>query len=204
MARNTFVVRYARIFIKVLRYFTLSFWLRSDSWTSPLQVELWVLFNVLLSLATYALSLSNKLPLSIILIPIILGAARINDIASYQAKMLLDSPDQLGGYRRSMVLIGSNYVEIIFWFAAIYLTLGHHGWLSISGPEAVSVLRESLGLMVANDSNVLNLGADHVLPWIIVTLHSAVGLFMTTVVAARFIALLPRPNSADSDESTGV
>jgi len=126
--------------------------------------------------------------------------SRIIDIVTYQMRTILIPRIKLKGYRRSMILAGVNYLEIIFWFASIYLILGHIGLLTVNGPKAISVLRESIGLMVSSDSNVLVIKQSDVFPWIALTLHSFVGLFMTTVVAARIIAILPRPSTSDSEE----
>jgi hypothetical protein len=93
-----------------------------------------------------------------------------------------------------------NYVEIVLWFATAYALLYRCEYLSVSfKPVAPVILRESVGLMVANSSGVFKNPEGWVI-WITMTLHCVVGLFMTTIVAARLIALLPRLSTLDPDE----
>jgi len=95
----------------------------------------------------------------------------------------------------------SNYLETIFWFATWYAILVSDRSLAVhQGPIFISLIRESMMLMVANWSG--NFEIKSVAALSVVTIHEFVGLFMTVVVGARVIALLPKPTSADPEENS--
>ena len=94
------------------------------------------------------------LPSWLVAIPLIVGALRVFDIIRFQLLLLLAdrSAGPLRGYRRSLLLLLCNYLEVIVWFSAFYAALSGCGWLTVTKPIGVVTLRESIGLMVANSS----------------------------------------------------
>ena len=77
--------------------------------------------------------------------------------------------------------------------------LASHSFLEVkSQPACISLLRESLVQMVANSTG--NLVPNGTLALAVLTINSAVGLFMTTVMVSWFISLLPQPKSLDPHE----
>lgn len=88
-----------------------------------------------------------------------------------------------------------NYFEILFWFSIAYIFLVRAEHFQIEQMSVLSVFRQSLLLMVAFAGDdmrpVTDFGA------VLVLVQSCVGVFMTIVVLARFLALLPPPASID-------
>jgi hypothetical protein len=106
----------------------------------------------------------------------------------------------LRSYRRWLILLVSNYLEIILWFGMFYSILFTAGSLkNHSEHYAIAILRESLAFMVANSTGTL--GEFSKLSLLTVTIQNFVGLFLTLVVATRVISLLPRLKSSDTSES---
>lgn len=165
-------------------------------------VDVWVLSCLTLSIVSYLLSFlfaAKWLHVTILVLSIV----RISEYVPYLLFILIFSRRQKGttdlrSYRRLLLLLMCNYVETIFWFATWYSILTAHGYLRAGGPLPVSILRESIMLMVANWSG--NFTELSKLAWAVVTVHDFLGLLMTVVVGARFISLLPRPTSADPEE----
>lgn len=144
-----------------------------------------------------------------------LAVWRVYEIVVYQLKVLfvdhyMAGPSyMLRSYRRSLVLLGANYIETIFWFSTIYSVLAHLWWIGLpSGSPAVLVIfRESLGMMVANTTGSFDLkgvsGLRGWAAWGTVALHATTGLFMTLVILARFVSLLPKPGTQEIWERQG-
>jgi hypothetical protein len=105
----------------------------------------------------------------------------------------------LRSYRRWLILLGGNYLELIIWFGMFYSILFVNGCLQVlSEPHAIAILRESLTFMVVNSTGTLT-GFSR-LALVAVTIQNFVGLFLTLVVVTRVISLLPRLKSSDLGE----
>src|SRR5438309_2974469 len=93
--------------------------------------------------------------------------------------------------------------------AARYSVLAHLWWIGLpSGSPAVLVIfRESVGMMVANTTGSFDLkgvsGLRGWAAWGTVALHATTGLFMTLVILARFVSLLPKPGTQEIGERQG-
>ncbi len=205
--KRSFVVKGALRVLKVLRYLAFLEHVERAAgkrWTARF-VDYCVIGCVTASLVGYIVIavLPPTLAGSFLVVSFIFllaGATRIIDITSYQGVLLLKKPSkwQCPKYRydidsaqRTVILLMLNYVEIILWFSVIYLFLHRYSYLEIRGPSAISALKESIGLMVSNTSDAFEYSKSKALAWIVVTLHSAIGLFMTVIVAARIISTLP-------------
>jgi hypothetical protein len=128
------------------------------------------------------------------------GMLRINEVGvTHISQIVLGPINPIRSARRSLLLLMVNYAELILLFSTCYAVLSNAGLIKVEGPCALSLLRESMGLMLANSSGSMKLEADS-LPWALVTLQSAVGLYMTTLVAARLISLLPAAQTLDKEE----
>jgi hypothetical protein len=144
---------------------------------------------------------------------VIYASARIFEIVVYQINVLLfdeyraraaQTPYALHGYRRILVLLVHNYFEIVCWFGAVYTFYYRLGGLDVGpgqpDPTVVSVFRDSLLLMFSFNSERYTPAGDVGLA--VFTVHATVGIFMTIVVFARFLALLPAPQSRDPLETS--
>jgi hypothetical protein len=172
---------------------------------SPGGVEAWVAGNLLLALggATAAACAPDSIVVRVL---VIYGLLRVFEITVYQINVLLF--DQLRarrggqryaleGYARIVLLLLQNYLEVIFWFAAAYGVL-----VPVLGP----VTRSLPVLLHESFATFTGFGTSHLEPRSGVALacvwaESAGGLFMSIIVLARFIGMLPKPESRTPGES---
>jgi hypothetical protein len=162
-------------------------------------VDVYVVSFTVFSMVTYCAALG--LPRWFLVVVLLLGGVRIFEITRFQLELLLAKrTNALRGYRRSFLLLVCNYLEITLWFSAAYIALFRWQLLIVSPNATLLVtLRESLGLMVANSSGGF-VNPEGWPVWTIMLLQCLLGLFMTTIVAARVISLLPPPSTLDPDE----
>jgi hypothetical protein len=137
---------------------------------------------------------------------------RIFEIVVYQVNVLLFGEYRarrrgqeyaVHGYRRIVILLLHNYFEIVCWFGTVYTFYFLSGDL-ITGPGQpdptfFSVFRDSLLLMVSFEADRYSPAND--LGLVLFSIHASVGIFMTVLVFARFLALLPAPSSMDPLEA---
>ena len=102
-------------------------------------------------------------------------------------------------YRRMIVLLLHNFTEIIFWFAASYAILSNEFSFNIKQATIIEIIYTSF-IKLTNFGSV-SLDYKTPLGMRIIWFQSIVGMFMTVVVIARFIGLLPAPNSKDKNET---
>lgn len=98
----------------------------------------------------------------------------------------------IASFERTFVFALANYLEVTLWFATWYSIMVANG--AVQGPEPLflSIFRESLAMMLVNTSGLFTPRPSVVL-WLMMCFQSVVGLFLTLVVLARSIALLPGP-----------
>lgn len=169
---------------------------------SPLFVEVWVLLNLLSSILLLFVIQQFKLPEVIIWIILLYSFTRILEITVYQVNVLLFDPFNtanysITGYRRMVILLMHNYVEIILWFAVSYMILGEQ--IGFMGQK------DALGNLFFSFSTMVTFGADSLkkikhLVESVVIFQAIIGLFMTIVSLSRFIGTLPKPKSKDETE----
>lgn len=136
---------------------------------------------------------------------------RIFEIAVYQVNVLLFDeyraqkrgiPYVLRGYRRIVILLLHNYLELVGWFGVIYVYLYRSGDIMLTDgmaePTFALVFRESLLMMVSFSAEKSDAGSS--LGIVLLSVHSIVGLLMTLLVLARAVSLLPAPASLDPTE----
>lgn len=166
--------------------------------------EGWVLFFAAASIAIFAFIASGQCPTWLQWVLGAIGAYRIFDCLIHVVGTLFHAfphkseAREVGGYRRLVILVSLNYLETIFWFAGWYGGLARSLFRFETPNETIAVLRESLMLMVANTSGKVE--PNSLCSLVLVTIHSAVGLFLTSVVVAYVVSMLPRPPTADKGE----
>jgi hypothetical protein len=135
---------------------------------------------------------------------------RVFEIAIYQINVLIfdgyraqkeNKLYKLRGYRRLVVLLLQNYTEIVFWFAAIYVALSTNFDFRIQDTANSffgGIYSSFIVMTTFGDPNVVpkNLWAASLILY-----QSVIGLFMTLLSLARFIAFIPKPKSSDELES---
>lgn len=169
-------------------------------------VEAWVIAHTIIAgagaLIAYYAGLSSG-----VRVLVGYGILRVFEITVYQTNVLLfdewrakrkGMPYELRGYRRMVILLLHNYVEVIFWFMTVLIFLQMASHAAVEGNSLVQMFRASLALMVS-------FSTDSVRPldlYAAVTLaaQSIIGVFMTVLTLARFMSLLPAPRSLDRAE----
>lgn len=142
------------------------------------------------------------------LIIIYYGVSRVFEIFIYQINVLLFDEFRalkagkkyaLRGYRRLIILTLQNYIEVIAWFAILYRNI--EGDFN-SGITSISSFFGSLNYSFVKMTNfgLSDLGPVTCLGNIIVFIQSILGLFMAMVILARFISLIPSPETMDEFE----
>lgn len=170
-------------------------------------VDVWVLGNLLLSIILLSMcSAPNLLWWEIL--SICYGVIRVCEIGIYQINVLLfdeyrarkaRKPYVVRDFRRLVLLLLHNYVEIIIWFALFYRNID---WAFETG----GITLDSF-LMALNFSfiTMTSFGYSTIIPkealsYILTIIQSAIGLFMALLILARFISLLPEPKTIDESE----
>ena len=136
------------------------------------------------------------------------GGIRVFEVFIYQINVLLFDEYRakkagktyvLGGFRRLVILLLLNYVEIIFWFALFYRNF-------IWAFETAKINLNSV-LVYINFSftTMTTFGYSTMLPkhnsgYILILIQSVIGLFMALLILARFISLIPMPKTLDKFE----
>jgi len=109
------------------------------------------------------------------------------------------------GYYRLVVLLIHNYLEALFWFAAVYLTTDIT-WSCFGGAfqqSAAKALYFSLFNMSSfGQALVDGIKPDGVIASLVVAYQTVFGLFMALLMLARFIALLPVSWTEDAREQS--
>jgi hypothetical protein len=159
----------------------------------------WVFGWFVVSAGAYVLS-GYAIPNALAFAIAAAGASRMWEITLYSLQAVFFVRERTGGapavptVRRVALLSFVNFAEIVLWFALYYrFLLAVHG-VEASDPAGLVILHHSLVEMVANSG-----GVKMITPaaWTVSIVHIVLGLFMTLVVVARVVSMLPRPLSLD-------
>lgn len=164
-------------------------------------VDIWVGGNLLLSIFCFTV-----IPLNYILL--VYGCYRMYEMIIVQINLLLfdqfRAEQEKGEYaiedvRRTVLLLMHNYLEIIFWFALIYQKFHYLFETKNVSPDSV------LGSLYFSLVTITTLGYGDITPksqWgtLIVIIEILIGIFMALLLLARFVALLPKPDSRKDKE----
>jgi hypothetical protein len=133
---------------------------------------------------------------------------RIFEIAIYQINVLLfdeyraEKASQkyaVGGFRRIVLLLLHNYIEVLCWFALFYRNLSFLF-------DSKHILLDSLGgSLYFSLVTMSTLGYGDITPkerggLFLVFTQISIGIFMALLILARFISLLPKPKTLDEFE----
>ena len=132
------------------------------------------------------------------------GFLRTCEIVIYQANVMLFDEFRankagqeyfIDGYRRMVVLLILNYFEIIFWLACTYTVFAaefEHKFTSGVGTVLGGIYSSFITMTTFGE---FDLEPQTDMAAVILMFHATVGLFMTLLSLARFIALLPTPKA---------
>jgi len=175
--------------------------------TSRFFVEIWVLVNLIFSMACLALSSSTEIQWWELLLLLYAGI-RVFEVVVYQVNVLLFNPyraekkgikDELGSYRRIVICLIHNYLEILFWFALYYRNF------FFSFETKTIALNTFSGSLYFSLVTMSTLGYGDITPKnlfgvVLCFGQTLVGIFMALLILGRFISLLPRPGTLDKHE----
>ncbi|MDM8566679.1 ion channel [Candidatus Halobeggiatoa sp. HSG11] len=207
---NGFIVNFWEIIFRYLSYFSLFnlFRLLFPKLINGKFVDIWVLGHLILSIVSIPLILIVDSKLVYIFISIF-ALSRVFEIVIYQINVLLFDEYRankngkkyvLHGYRRIVILLLHNYFEIIFWFATQYIIFGYLFDFNVSD-SSISFF----GAIYTSFVIMTTFGFNNIIPlsivgYSIVIGQAMIGLFMTLLSLARFISLLPNPDTMDDME----
>jgi len=169
-------------------------------------VDGWVLGNLLLSVVLLLICSAPNLHWWEA-IAIGYGGIRVFEVFIYQINVLLFDEYRaskagnyaLRGFRRLVILLLHNYVEIIFWFALFYRNIG---WAFETGKITLDSFLVSLNFSFVT---MTTFGYSTIFPKetlgdTLTLIQSVLGLFMALLILARFISLIPTPQTLDEFE----
>ena len=176
-------------------------------------VEYYVTFNTLFSITTlFIVTYRRDYAENILLFSLMVyGFIRTFEIIIYQINVLLFDEYRANvsgkayavrSYRRMVLLLIHNYIEIICWFGIAYMWFYRSQHITLSPasmePTFFRVFHESMLLMFSFSPHKYSAITDAGIT--VFTIQAIIGLFMTMVVFARFLGLLPPPDTMDEFE----
>lgn len=176
-------------------------------------VEFYVAGNTALSLVALAIVTWRRDAGETLLLAVVTGYGvyRTFEIFVYQVNVLLFDQYRtesaggkyaVKGYRRIVILLLHNCLEIVGWFGVVYMWFYRSGHIVLPAgspePTFFRVFHESLLVMFSLSPAESQPTSDAGLA--VLSVQAMIGLFMTLMVLARFIAVLPTPESMDERE----
>lgn len=170
--------------------------------TSFFFVDLWVLSNLGIGVVAWLL-MSPTIGGMWQWLLVVYGAWRVFDVCVYNLRVILGAhskipePNTVRSTRRSLLLGLLNYIEVLFWFAAFYR------FISASfgqNSDFVSTVTGSFYFSILTMATYGDITPSTIATRWLVAVHLAIALFLTLIVLARFVSLLPRPKSLDETE----
>jgi hypothetical protein len=170
-------------------------------------VDIWVLGNLIFSFLCLTILSAPQVRWWEILILCYAGV-RIFEVVIYQINVLLFDEYRakkanlkytVRGFRRIVLLLLHNYIEVLCWFALFYRNLA---FLFDSKHISLNSLGGSLYFSLVTMST---LGYGDIIPKegagsFVVFMQLSIGILMALLILARFISLLPKPETLDDPE----
>jgi hypothetical protein len=164
-------------------------------------VESWVVLNVFIAFISvlYIRNVSDDTLQFLKCIMVGYGILRVFEISVTQVNVLLftNSAGEVRGYKRTIILLFHNYVEIILWFTLSYLFFSNE-FVNMDKKSFVEVIYISL-LTMASFQSTLTPSTSW--GYYLISFQTVTGLLLTLISLARFIPLLTNPKSMVRDES---
>ena len=180
-------------------------WLR-DERISYAVVEIWVIGHTLLAFVITLFVYNNSLD-GFMKIIMIYGGLRVLELVVYHINNLIfdewrarraGKPSSLRGYRRLFLLLLHNYIELIFWLMVALIFFQSQNYIVLDDSSYIGILHESL-LSIATFSSE----SIQIIDWrgqYLLTIVSLIGMFMTMMVLARILSLIPIPTTLEPTE----
>lgn len=164
-------------------------------------VDIWVMGHTLLSII--AVLVTRYIDFDTIkYILFYYGLTRVFEIFVYQMKInLIDSFDEnanVRSYRRTVICLIHNFIEIIFWFTFSYLFLMN--WFDVAERNGSLIQAFYMSFVTMTTFGPPNFNINNSPAMGVIIIQSIIGLLMTLVSFARFLSMLPRPKTLDQKE----
>lgn len=169
-------------------------------------VELWVVGNLITSIL-FSVFLYNYNYKAINYIILIYSALRVFEIIVYQINVVFFDPITKGGdgqpyfvksIIRSLILIFINFLEIVFWYACMIISISNlndiiinYSWIKYIGESFLCLATFSEGIITDSYSILKKLSF----------LEIITGLVFTLISFSRFLGLLPAINELSNLKS---
>lgn len=206
-----------------MKSFIVEFWSKIFNvlrWISPFQiirfiipsasyrfVDGWVLGNLILSILLLLICSAPYIRWWEA-IAIVWGAIRVFEVIIYQINVLLFDEYRakkegksyaIRGYRRILILLLHNYIEIIFWFALFYRNIGYA--FETGGADLNQILVSlNFSFFTMTTFGITAISPKDNFGIIINFIQSMIGLVMVLLILSRFISLIPTPETLDEFE----
>lgn len=210
---RTFIVElWARVF-SYLRRLSISYWIEVKLILPEyryLFVEAWVLGNLLCACVGVVIAVAfAKFPILINLLSLY-AVLRVLEIIIHQANIILFDEYRtrkagrkyaVRGFRRITILSLHNYVEIILWYAILFLRFND------SFENGTVKLHSILQVISYSFHTLTTFGYEGTVPsttlgQALVLSEAIAGVFMVVIILARFLSLIPAPGTLDEFEQT--
>ncbi|KPU26272.1 hypothetical protein TR13x_10830 [Caloranaerobacter sp. TR13] len=172
-------------------------------------VDSWVLGNLILSILSSIIVYNLTSEYEVLLFIIFgYGVLRVFEVIIYQINVLLfdpyrckkqNKPYKIKSKSRMVLLLLHNYVEIMFWYSTMMITLVvlilgkvDNSWMSY--------IRSNILCIVTFDSNVVIEATGKTFPYLYTLAFYEImsGIIMTVISLARFVGILPDVEEIDS------
>jgi hypothetical protein len=175
-------------------------------------VDIWVLSHLAISMVAVFVAAYSPYPVFGYFF-MGYGFLRTFEIVVYQTNVLLfdeyrvvkaGGEYHLEGYRRIVLLLLHNYLEIILWLACTYTVMTSdfdHKWQSGAGTVFGGIYSSFITMTTFGDFDLM---PKTTMAAFILLFHATVGLFMTLLSLARFISLIPAPKTRDAVEKKQI
>lgn len=170
-------------------------------------IDGWVLGNLILSILLFLICSAPYLRWWEA-VAILWGLIRVFEVFIYQINVMLfdeyrkrkaGEPYAIQSYRRIVILLLHNYIEIIFWFALIYRNIGYA--FETGGADLNQILVSlNFSFFTMTTFGITSISPKDNFGIIINLLQSIIGLVMALLILSRFISLIPAPETLDKFE----
>lgn len=190
-------------------YSTMLFFIRGGEGDARFS-EMYVLAHLCLSIACLPLLAYLSIPSPIETIVLCFAAYRIFETVLANIVIFLSVEPKLSGIRRSIVLLFHNYIEILFWFACIYLLRPQYFDYGEDLKNLVATpLEQTIRSLYFSVVTMTTLGYGDIKPAedigrVIVSIQTLIGLFIGICILARFISMLPQVTTKDPEEQEEI